>query len=158
RPATSVVRFRMYNNYASFIERAEIRIFGQQQSLQDAPLEIIPVDEAGLALWLPAPKILTSPERELKYLLRAYDSKRHFDGTGARPLLLYRDPSPSQIGITKDQPAPRELLAAYGENDMVRHQIPLGSGTVAVQGSGIPADHTVWVAGRQIPIDPQGNF
>ena len=36
--------------------------------------------------------------------------------------------------------------------------IPLGSGTVKVQGSGIPADHSVWVAGRQVPVDPQGNF
>jgi flagellar motor protein MotB len=160
RPAAPVVRFRMYNNYSSFIERAEIRIFEPQQSLQDAPVEIIAVDEAGLAVWLPAPKILTGPERELKYLLRAYDSKGHFDETDARRLLVYRDPSPSQIGqgVTKDQPPPRELLAAYGENDLARHQIPLGSGTVTVQGSGIPADHTVWVAGRQIPIDPKGNF
>src|SRR5262249_522311 len=70
-PASSVMRFRMYNHYASFIERAEIRIFEQQQSLQDVPLEIIPVDEAGLAVWLPAAKILTAPARELKYLLRA---------------------------------------------------------------------------------------
>ena len=46
RPVASVVRFRMYNNYASFIEHAEIRIFEQQQSLQDVPLEIIAVDEA----------------------------------------------------------------------------------------------------------------
>src|SRR5262245_34945568 len=160
RPDASVVRFRMYNNYGSFVERAEIRIFGQQQSLQDVPLEIIAVDEAGLAVWLPAPKILTGPERELKYVLRAYDSKGRFDETNARPLLLFRDPSPSQIAqsVTKDQPVPRELLAAYGENDLARHQIPLGSGTVTVQGTGIPADHTVWVAGRQIPIDPQGNF
>ena len=50
---------------------------------------------------------------------------------------------------------PRELLAAYGENDLARQQIPLGSGTVKVQGSGIPADHTVWVAGRQVPVDPR---
>ena len=60
--------------------------------------------------------------------------------------------------VTSDGPPPRELLAAYGENDLARHQIPLGSGTVKVQGSGIPADHTVWVAGRQVPVDPQGNF
>ena len=52
----------------------------------------------------------------------------------------------------------RRLLAAYGENDLARQQIPLGSGTVKVQGSGIPAGHTVWVAGRQVPVDPQGNF
>ena len=158
RPVASVVRFRMYNNYASFIERAEIRIFEQQQSLQDVPLEIIAVDDAGLAEWQPAAKTLAGPERELKYLLRAYDSKGNFDETDARPLWLYREPSPADKLVTTDGPPPRELLAAYGENDLARHQIPLGSGTVKVQGSGIPADHTVWVAGRQVPVDPQGNF
>src|SRR5207249_7012540 len=40
----------------------------------------------------------------------------------------------------------------------VRHHIPLGSGTVKVQGSGVAADHKVWVAGRPIPVDPQGKF
>ena len=60
--------------------------------------------------------------------------------------------------MTSDATSPRELLAAYGENDLARHQIPLGSGTVKVQGSGIPAGYTVWVAGRQVPVDPQGNF
>src|SRR6267154_4161968 len=40
----------------------------------------------------------------------------------------------------------------------ISQQIPLGSGTVKVRGSGIPAGHTVWVAGRQIPVDSQGNF
>jgi flagellar motor protein MotB len=159
-PDATVVRFRMYNNYASFLERAEIRIFEQQQSLQDLPLEIVPIDEAGLAVWEPAPKILTGPERELKYLLRAYDSKGHFDETESQTLLLYHDssPNPARQIVTKDGPSPRELLAAYGENQMVRHSIQLGSGTVTVQGSGIPADHTVWLAGREIPIDPQGNF
>ena len=84
-PAASVVRFRMYTNYASFIERAEIRIFEQQQSLQAVPLEIIAVDDAGLAEWQPAAETLAGPARELKYLLRAYDSKGNFDETGARP-------------------------------------------------------------------------
>src|SRR5256712_8236511 len=27
-----------------------------------------------------------------------------------------------------------------------------------VQGRGIPMGHTVWVAGREVPVDPQGNF
>ena len=40
-PAESVVHFRMYSSYASFIKRAEIRIFEQQQSLQAEPLKII---------------------------------------------------------------------------------------------------------------------
>jgi flagellar motor protein MotB len=157
RPVGSVVRFRAYNNYASFIDHSEIRIFEQQQSSQDTPVAVIPVDEAGLAVWQPAVEILNGPERELKYLARAYDAKGHFDETEAHPLLVYRDASPGQV-VAKDGPPPRELLAAYGENDMARHQIPLGSGTVTVQGSGIPEGHTVWVAGREIPIDQKGNF
>jgi flagellar motor protein MotB len=153
----SVVHFRMYNNYASFIKRAEIRIFDQQQSLQAAPLKTIAVDDAGLAEWQPTAEVLAGPARELKYVLRAYDSKGNFDETDARPLRLYREPSPKDVE-TSNAPSERKLLAAYGENDLARQQIPLGSGTVKVQGSGIPAGHTVWLAGRQIPVDPQGNF
>jgi len=156
-PASSVVHFRMYSNYASFLKRAEIRIFEQHQSLEAAPLKIIAVDDAGLAEWHPTAEILAGPARELKYLLRAYDSKGNFDETDARPLRLYREPSPGNVAAS-DGPSARELVAAYGENDLKRQQIPLGSGTVKVQGGGIPAGHTVWVAGRQIPVDPQGNF
>src|SRR5712672_3294895 len=57
-----------------------------------------------------------------------------------------------------DKPSTQALLAAYGENDLARQQIPLGSGTVKVQGSGIPAGHKVWLAGREVPVDPKGNF
>ena len=70
---------------------------------------------------------------------------------------LYHETSPGKLAKS-DKPSPQALLAAYGENDLARQQIPLGSGTVKVQGSGIPAGHTVWVAGRQVPVDPQGNF
>jgi flagellar motor protein MotB len=156
-PVASVVRFRMYNNYSSFIDHAEIRIFEQQQSLRAAPLEIIPVDDAGLAEWQPAAEIPAGPARELKYLLRAYDSKGNFDETNAHPLWLLRGSSPEEV-VTSDTPLPRELLAAYGKNDLARHKIQLGGGTVKVQGSGIPEGYTVWVAGRRIPVDPQGNF
>jgi flagellar motor protein MotB len=156
-PTASVVHFRMYNNYASFINRAEIRIFDQQQSLQAEPLKIIAADDAGLAEWQPSIEVLTGQARELKYVLRAYDSKGNFDETDARPLRLYREQSPKDVAKS-EEPSQRALLAAYGENDLARQQIPLGSGTVKVQGSGIPTGHTVWVAGHQIPVDPHGNF
>jgi flagellar motor protein MotB len=157
--SASVVRFRMYNNYASFMSRAEIRIFEQQQSLEALPLEVIAIDENGVAEWRPGAKNLAGPARELKYLLRAYDSKGHFDETHARPLWLVEtsDPLPAAAAAS-DAQSPPELLAAYGENDLARQQIPLSSGTVKVQGSGIPSNHTVWLAGRQVPVDPQGKF
>jgi flagellar motor protein MotB len=156
-PDPSVVHFRIYDNYASFIKRAEIRIFDQQQSLQDVPLKIVAVDDAGLAAWQPTTELLAGQARELKYVLRAYDSKGNFDETDARPLRLYREPSPKNV-VTSDGPSAPALLSAYGQSNLARQQISLGSGTVKVQGSGIPAGHTVWVAGQQIPVDPRGNF
>jgi hypothetical protein len=161
-PVAPIVRFRMYDNYTSFIERAEIRIFEHEQSLQAVPLEIVPVGEDGLAEWQPAAKTLEVSSRQLKYVLRAYDAKGKFDETDARPLWLYREPTPAD-GATTDTAATAaaadpDLLAAYGEADLARQQIPLGGGKVKVQGSDIPAGHTVWVAGRQVPVDPQGRF
>jgi len=151
-----VVHFRMYSNYTAFLKRAEIRVF-EQQSLQSEPLAIIPIDDTGLAEWQPASKILAGPARELKYLLRAYDSKGNFDETDARPLWLYHESSSGKFA-NSDKPSTQALLAAYGENDVARQQIPLGSGTVKVQGSGVPAGHKVWVAGREVPVDAKGNF
>ncbi|HET9307404.1 MAG TPA: OmpA family protein [Candidatus Sulfotelmatobacter sp.] len=151
-----VVHFRMYSNYGAFLQRAEIRIF-DQQSFQTEPLAIIPVDDTGLADWQPAIKVLAGPARELKYLLRAYDAKGNFDETDSRPLWLYRESASGKVA-NSDKPSSQALLAAYGENDLARQNIPLGSGTVKVQGSGIPAGHTVWVAGRQVPVDAKGNF
>jgi flagellar motor protein MotB len=52
----------------------------------------------------------------------------------------------------------RQLLAAYGENSLAIRNIQLGSGTIKVRGSGVPAGHGVWVAGRSVPVDAQGNF
>ncbi|HET9840182.1 MAG TPA: OmpA family protein [Candidatus Angelobacter sp.] len=151
-----VVHFRMYSNYTSFLKRAEIRIF-EQQSMQAEPLAIIPVDDTGLAAWQPAAEILAGPARQLKYLLRAYDAKGNFDETDTRPLWLYHETSAGKFAKS-DKPPTQALLAAYGENDLARQQIPLGSGSVKVQGSGIPAGHKVWVAGREVPVDPKGNF
>src|SRR3989475_464042 len=159
----SAVHFRMYDNYASFLQRAEIRIFNPDQSLQAVPLESIPIDEKGLAEWQPAAERLPGPARELKFVLRAYDAKGHFDETEPHQLWLVRESDGGQPAAGKEGAAgaatpPSELLAAYGESDLARHQIPLDGGTVRVQGGGIPAGHTVWVAGRQVPVDPQGNF
>jgi flagellar motor protein MotB len=186
-PEASVVRFRTYSNYASFLARAEIRIYQAPYSLEATPLAVVAVDDAGLAEWRPAAEPLAEAVREFRYVLRAYDAKGHFDETEAQPLWVYRDArpedqatalTPSTDGAesapgeaspaegapqTSDAAKPLsvptpELLASYGESDLARHRIPLEGGAVTVQGSGIPAGHTVWVAGRQVPVDPQGRF
>jgi len=162
-PVASPVRFRMYANYSAFIERAEVRIFDPGQSLQAVPRAIVAVDRAGLAEWQPSAEQLAGPELELRFVLRAYDAKGNFDETDAQPLWLYHESAREEATAREgedpaDGTSPRDSLAAYGESELALRNIPLGTGTVKVQGSGIPADHTVWVAGRQVPVDPQGNF
>jgi flagellar motor protein MotB len=65
-----------------------------------------------------------------------------------------QDSTPQQV----DPVQQKELLAGYGQNELAVHNIRLGSGTVTVRGSGLPPNHTVWVAGREVPVDNQGNF
>jgi len=157
-PDASIVHFRTYDNYRSQIDRAEIRIFDASQSLQDTPLAVVAVDDAGLAEWQPPAEALAGPERDLRYVLRAYDAKGHFDETQPWPLRLVHGPS-TEKEKEKETAAPDpRLLAAYGESDLAHHEIPVRGGTVNVHGSGIPAGHTVWVAGRQVPVDAKGQF
>ncbi len=161
----STVRFRMYTNYSHFIERAEVRLFDQDQSVQAEPLTVVDVHPDGFAEWQPAPEWFVAPVRELKYVLRAYDERGRFDETQPQPLwMVYDDPdAPATDAAVNDPEAAKavqdeQLLAGYGENELSKHNIRLGSGTVNVQGSGIPPHHTVWVAGRPVPVDAQGNF
>ena len=51
-----------------------------------------------------------------------------------------------------------QTLASYGDNTLARQSIPVHSGTVRVQGGGLPPNHSVWLAGAPVPVDPQGNF
>ncbi len=154
-PGGPPLRFRMYDNYSSFIARAEIRMFEKRQSPRSQPLETVPLDDMGLAEWQPSSETLAGGERELKYLLRVYDAEGRYDETDAASLWLVHEPA---SGV-EDSAAPAPgLLAAYGESDLARRKIPVRGGAVKVQGAGIPTDHTVWIAGRQIPVDAQGNF
>ena len=52
----------------------------------------------------------------------------------------------------------RALRVAYGENELGLRNIPLASGSVTVRGSAIPVGHTVYVAGRAVPVADDGSF
>jgi len=174
----SLVRFQMYTNYAHFIQRAEVRIFGKGQSGEAPPLAVVPVDWDGLALWEPEPDQVDVPLRELRFLLRAYDDEGRFDETAPQALWLVRADAPegasaavaaaTERGERASAPdetasasrsAPDPLLAGYGESGALLRNIPLdGAGTVKVEGRGIPPRHSVWFAGNPVPVDAQGSF
>ena len=156
--ATSPLLFKMYSNYPHFIERAEVRIFEPGQSLRAPPLYIVEIGPDGLGAWQPATvEAFTAPRRELKYLLRVYDEQGRFDETAPQSLWMISE----QARPTHPVEPPRgdALLAGYGESELISRNIPLGNiGTVKVEGSGIPPEHTVWLAGSRVPVDERGNF
>jgi flagellar motor protein MotB len=216
------VRFSMYANYWHFIERAEVRIFRAEQSVEDVPLAVVPVDSNGLAEWQPVVPQSSMSARALNYVLRAYGKNGQFDDTRVRSLsMIHGEPDPESVAydlVAEQEVEPRaeddepgitmvdageealatepnelrmpagnvlfdsgdwaeessesvpaahadgagmpegDLLAGYGENSLAVQNIRLGSGTVKVHGSAIPPRHSVWIAGRQVPVDPEGNF
>ncbi|NIQ91881.1 MAG: OmpA family protein, partial [Deltaproteobacteria bacterium] len=82
----NLVYFRLYTNYRSFIERAEIRIFEEEQSVRDTPIAIIAMDADGMAQWQPEFESFSAPVHKLQYLVRVYDKKGLFDETSSQPL------------------------------------------------------------------------
>ena len=157
----SPVQFRMYTNYSHFIERAEIRVFENGQSVESEPLDVIEIEVDEIATWKPYAAWFRAPVYELAYVLRAYGTDGNFDETAPQPLwVLYdqveRRPE-TKVADEGFEPDPA-LYASYGENGLSLHNIGLSSGTVSVRGSGVPAEHAVYVAGRPVPVDKYGSF
>jgi len=161
RDKATPIYFRMYTNYSSFIERAEIRVFEPGRSPQSEPLDIVPIDLEGTAKWMPRAAALSDSHDQHSYVLRAYSADGNFDETQPQPLwVIYDQAVPvyaEEFEQTWPDPDP-ELLQAYGEDRLGLHNIGLSSGTINVRGSGVPDDHEVWVAGRPIPVDETGSF
>ena len=100
---------------------------------------------------------LAAPMRELKYVLRAYDKNGKFDETAPQPLWLVlrarrtnlkRSPSLQHAAAMT-----RELLAGYGESGLARQQHSARQRHRQGARQRHPGEHTVWVAGRQVPVD-----
>jgi flagellar motor protein MotB len=152
--AENLVHFRMYTNYRSFIERAEIRIFEEEQSVRDKPIAVIAVDVNGMAQWLAEFESFSAPVRKLKYLVRVYNSDDLFDETHPQSLWVV-DHIDASVAETDLQ---EELLVGYGESRIAMRNIPLRGGTVEAYGTAIPEGHRVWLAGYAVPVNETGEF
>jgi hypothetical protein len=155
------VYFRMYTNYSSFVDRAEIRVFEAGASPQSTPLDVVPISLDGTATWTPNAAAISNSHDQVSYVLRAYGEDGNFDETQPQPLwVIYDQAVPvehEEFKQTWPEPDP-ELLQAYGEDRLGLHNIGLSSGTVNVRGTGVPENHEVYVAGRPIPVDETGSF
>ncbi|MGB0621239.1 MAG: flagellar motor protein MotB [Myxococcota bacterium] len=163
-PATSTgdpIRFRMYNNYPHFIERAEVRIFEQDQSLRDEPLVVVALNREHEGEWTPDASLLRTPVTSMAVVLRVYDEDGRWDETA--PQSLWLAPEGSGPGLLDEVLPSRSdedlLLSGYGESDRTRRQIPLGNAsTVRISGDDIPEGHSVWLGGTPLPVNDEGRF
>ncbi|WP_346837318.1 flagellar motor protein MotB [Microbulbifer sp. SAOS-129_SWC] len=157
-PATEIadnrVQFQSYTNYPTFIRKAEVRLFEEDQSVRDKPLAVVPLDRNGRGAWAADFDAFQAPLKKLQYLLRVYDDNGRYDETKPQTLWLVDRVDPPQ----KETNPEKELLVGYGENRLARQQIPLDGNTVLVNGSRIPPEHTVWLAGNPVPVNDQGEF
>lgn len=160
----SEVTFRMYTNYSHFVDRAEIRVFETGQSLESEPLDVVALNVDGSSSWRPTSDSFRAPAEKLAYVLRAYGEDGNFDETAPQALLIDYDEEVALEEIELDHGwddssyQDAMLFSAYGENTLGMHNIGLSSGTVSVRGSGIAKDQEVFVAGRPIPVDENGEF
>jgi flagellar motor protein MotB len=150
----NLVHFRLYTNYHSFIERAEVRIFEDEQSVRDTPIAVILMDADDMCQWQPEFESFSAPVHKLKYVVRVYDKKGLFDETSSQPLWVDDHIDSSVVEANLGE----ELLVGYGETRIAIHNIPLHGGTVQAYGNAIPEGHGVWMAGYKVPVDGKGNF
>jgi hypothetical protein len=87
----------------------------------------------------------TDEERELQNVCREFARKE---------ILPYAEKHDSDETFNIE----KELLVGYGESHLEVQNIPIQGGTVLVNGDQIPPDHSVWIAGRPIPINENGEF
>jgi flagellar motor protein MotB len=149
------VHFKVYSNYSGFITKLEVRLFEYEQSTRDEPLAILETNKDGLAVWQAEFEKNSAQVKKLKYVLRVYDEKENFDETVEQALWVVNQ---LKSKLKKDLDIESELLAVYGENRLGLENIPKTGGTIFVNGESIPKDHTVWIAGRPVPVDKDGKF
>lgn len=152
--AENRVDFQLYSNYRNFFDRAEVRIFAEDQSLYAEPLAIINLDQNGQGFWLADFPDYRAPGVSLKYLVRVINGDGQFDETDPQTLWIIDQVDPVVVMANPR----RELLVGYGESRLSVRHIPVHGGAVQVFGQAIPAAHAVWLAGYPVPVDDKGRF
>lgn len=147
------VSFLPYSNYHSFIEKAEIRIFPLEGSLQKEPLEIIDLDK-NLDSEISWNAFAKSDLDAVKYVLRVYDEDGNFDETAPKEIKLVDELRPYGDERSKEE----ELLAGYGENHRQIKNMSVSGGAVTINGDKLQAGTEVTVMGKAVPVDRNGKF
>ncbi|MBL6772029.1 MAG: hypothetical protein ISQ28_02355, partial [Alphaproteobacteria bacterium] len=141
------VVFTPYWNYGAFVSRAEIRVFKSDVSTDGKPIPVLPLRAGRSVAW-------TMPEQvkgNLQFLLRLGNKRNRIDETATQRLKLFsRDHDQSENEDIQN--------AGYGQNALVKSNIPVNGGIVTVFGDSVPLDTSVYVLGLPVPVDSSRKF
>ena len=150
--------FQAYTNYRAFIERAEVRVFGSDQSLQAEPLEVVPLDKDLYTEWWWIPEVdsFAGPVMELRYVLRVYDAMGGYGETAPKPIWVVNQLLAPEAQGLLDKAQERNVV--YGESHLNIKTVPMNGSTITVVGEQVPPGKTVWFMGQKVPLSPSGEF
>ncbi|GAB3099379.1 hypothetical protein GCM10027217_17460 [Pseudomaricurvus hydrocarbonicus] len=149
------VFFKLYSNYRNRFQQAEVRLFEAGQSTRSEPLAVIPLDADGNGVWSAEFEQYQAPRLHLHYVLRVTNAAGLYDQTKAQSLWVVDEVDTDALAMAEKE---RELLVGYGENRLDEHHIPLQGGSIQVAGRGIPEGHSIWFAGRPVPLSEDREF
>jgi hypothetical protein len=142
------VDFLVSLNYGAWVARGEVRIFEVGALNDGAPIAVIPVSNAGTAVW----NMRAAGEANYDYVLRVYDAAGHYDET--RPLSLVR----SSEKLDQHEVQSEAVAPGYSEDGTAIRNIPVYGGAVTVYGKDVGSHDSVVVMGERVPVDAEGQF
>jgi hypothetical protein len=140
-----VLRFHLLTNYSAFIDRAELRIFGGDDSVEGTPHTVIPVRFGEPASWMAD----AGGERRMRVVLRVYDAKGRYDETAPQEFAI-TSARPDGLRDRRDGPS--------FDNQRTTGNIAVTGAEVTVSGSVDAQDARMFVFGMPVPVDPQRRF
>ena len=169
---TKPVRFYAYNNYAAFIEKAEVLVYrATDVDLVDPIARVpLPVAAVGEVEWdgaLPAGFEARAGD-ELIYLVRATGSDGSVDETYPRRLQLVKPEEAergaevlrnsverqSGLALSIEEAQQRSQVdAVFGENSLRQQNIPIYGSRIRIQGRNLPESAGVTINGQSHPVD-----
>lgn len=135
-------------NYGYWIERAELRLFGVNDTVRGTPQTVVPLDAYGSV----AVALDDALEDDLSAVLRVYDKKGRFDETRPR---LVRVVEAEDLQTLEE--ADDEASESFGADAIAFSNIPVNGATVRVYGRNV-SGQTAEVFGQVIEVDGNGRF
>ena len=169
---TKPVRFYAFNNYAAFIDHAEVLVFRASDVDLVAPLArvALPVAAVSDVEWdgaLPDGFKARAGD-ELIYLVRAYGSDGSVDETYPRRLQLVkpeeaergaqllRNTVERQSGLAmgvEEAQRRSQVDTVFGENSLRQQNIPIHGSRIRIQGRNLPQNAGITINGQSHPVD-----